>query len=349
MRIILSIIGARPQFIKHAPVQRQLQQHFDARTLHTGQHYDAAMSGAFFEELAIPAPDYVLKPAPARGHGEQTGRMLAEIERVCMELRPDAVLIYGDTNTTLAGALAAVKLQIPVFHVEAGIRGYNRALPEEVNRVIADTFSTLLFCPTQEAVDNLRREGIAHSGVQLSGDVMCDMLEEVRSQLPPPGGKPYYYATIHRPYNTDDPARLRRIMNTFNGLHHPVQLPLHPRTAARLDAAQIALNEFSNIQFTGPVSYLASLSAQAGAECVITDSSGVQKEAYMLRRPCVTLRTETEWNDTLKSGWNTLVFEEIERIKELVHSPAGDYEPHMFGNGAAAAAICASIKAYFEL
>ncbi len=347
MRTILSVIGARPQFIKHAPVQRQLQAQFHALTLHTGQHYDAAMSGAFFEELSIPAPDYTLPALPALGHGAQTGRMMEGIEAVCGELCPDAVLVYGDTNTTLAGALVAVKLGIPLIHVEAGIRGHNRALPEEVNRVIADTFSTLLLCPTQEAVDNLRAEGIAHPGVRLTGDVMCDTLEALRPQIAPPPGGPYHYATIHRPYNTDDGARLRRIIAALNALAHPVHLPLHPRTAARLAEAGIAAADYPNIRFTGPVSYLQSLSFTAGAECVITDSSGVQKEAYMLRRQCITLRSETEWGDTLRHGWNTLLFEDVERIPEALAQRPGEYVEGLFGNGRAAEAIAGIIKDYF--
>jgi len=347
MRTILSIIGARPQFIKHAAVQRQLQRHFRALTLHTGQHYDAAMSGDFFQELGIPAPDFQLGIGKASGQAAQTARMMEGIERVCLELRPDAVLIYGDTNTTLAGALVAVKLHIPIFHVEAGIRGFNRALPEEVNRVIADTFSTLLFCPTQEAVDNLAKEGITHSGVQLTGDVMCDMLEAKRACIHPFSDEPYYYATIHRPYNTDDPGRLRRIMTVLDSLGHPVYFPLHPRTRQRLSQGGMDAADFPNIRCLEPVGYSESLSFQAGAQCVVTDSSGVQKEAYMLRRQCITLRTETEWPDTLRHGWNRLVFAEPEQLSELVKRLPGAYEPDLFGDGHAAEKIAAAIGRYF--
>lgn len=347
MRTILSIIGARPQFIKHAPVHRELQQHFRALTLHTGQHYDANMSGAFFTELQISPPDYQLHIGPTQGQGGQTGLMMAEIEEVCLGLRPDAVLIYGDTNTTLAGALVAVKLHIPIFHVEAGIRGFNRTLPEEVNRIIADTFSTLLFCPTQEAVDNLAKEGIT-AGVQLTGDVMCDMLEVMRGSIRPYSESPYYYATIHRPYNTDDPQRLRRIVQALQELGYPVYLPLHPRTRHSLADAGIAPGQYPNIHFLEPVGYLESLSFQAGAQCVITDSSGVQKEAYMLRRPCITLRTETEWHDTLKHGWNRLVFEDLESLGTLMQREPGMYEEGMFGDGKAAGRIVHAIQRWFS-
>jgi UDP-GlcNAc3NAcA epimerase len=348
MPTILSIIGARPQFIKHAPVHRQLQRHFRALTLHTGQHYDENMSGAFFEELHIPPPDYQLHIGPTQGQGGQTGLMMADIERVCLEAKPDAVLIYGDTNTTLAGALVAVKLHIPVFHVEAGIRGFNRALPEEVNRVIADTFSTLLFCPTQEAMDNLAKEGITHSGVHLTGDVMCDMLEAMRGSIRPYSDAPYYYATIHRPYNTDDPQRLRRILTALDGLAHPVYFPLHPRTRHCLADAGMEAEHYPNIHFSEPVGYMESLSFQAGAACVVTDSSGVQKEAYMLRRKCITLRSETEWHDTLKHGWNRLVFEELEELPELVDDEPGAYEEGMFGDGEAAGRIVGMIQFHFK-
>lgn len=348
MRSILSIIGARPQFIKHAALHGPLQQHFRMQTLHTGQHYDENMSDAFFAELDIPAPDFQLADDKGGGHGAQTGRMMEGIEQVCLRLKPDAVLIYGDTNTTLAGALVAVKLHIPVFHVEAGIRGFNRELPEEVNRIIADTFSTLLFCPTQEAVDNLAKEAIAHSGVLLSGDVMCDLLERVRGRIHPFTGGPYFYATIHRPYNTDEPRRLRQVMAALNRLPHPVYMPLHPRTRHRLEAAGLAASDFRMLRWMEPVGYADSLSLSAGAQCVLTDSSGVQKEAYMLRRPCVTLRTETEWHATLEHGWNRLVFEDLEALPVLVQQQPGIYVEGMFGDGRASRRIAACIADHFR-
>lgn len=349
MRTILSIVGARPQFVKHAPLQLQLQQHFHAPTLHTGQHYDDDMSRVFFDELHIPRPDYTLDITGAKTTGEQTGRMMAGIEDVCRTLQPDAVLVYGDTNSTLAGALVAAKMQVPYVHVEAGIRSYNRDMPEEVNRIVADTFARLLFCPIHEAVENLRKEGVAHSGVHLTGDVMCDMLEMVRPKIGRPAtDEPYYFCTIHRPYNTDDAARLKRILVCLNNLPLPVILPLHPRTKSRMAFAGLNEEDFSNIRFTKPMGYLECLSHQNGAQCVITDSGGIQKEAYMLRKKCITLRTETEWNDTLLHGWNTLVFEDIESIAGLVSGQSGLYVAGMFGDGQAAVHITRILREYFS-
>jgi UDP-GlcNAc3NAcA epimerase len=335
MLTILSIIGARPQFVKHAPLQAQLQQHFRALTLHTGQHYDANMSQVFFEDLNMPAPDFMLDVHTAKTQSEQTGAMMQGIEGVCAQLKPDAVLLYGDTNSTLAGALVAAKMRIPAIHVEAGIRSYNRAMPEEVNRIVADTFAQLLFCPIREAVDNLHKEGIHHEGVFLSGDVMCDMLELVRPKIQHPLSERYYFSTIHRPYNTDAPSRLQRILASLNSLDHPVIFPIHPRTEHCVKAAGLQMEDFPNIRFIEPVGYLTCISYQDGAECIITDSGGIQKEAYMLRKRCITVRSETEWNDTLTHGWNTLVFEDIERIGSLVHQTPGAYIPNMFGDGKA--------------
>jgi UDP-GlcNAc3NAcA epimerase len=335
MLTILSVIGARPQFIKHAPLQAQLQRHFRALTLHTGQHYDVNMSQVFFEDLNMPAPDIMLDVHSAKTQSEQTGAMMQGIEAACAELKPDAVLLYGDTNSTLAGALVAAKMRIPAIHVEAGIRSYNRSMPEEVNRIVADTFAQLLFCPIQEAVDNLRKEGIQHEGVFLSGDVMCDMLELMRPKIRRPQEEPYYFSTIHRPYNTDDPLRLQRILRCLDTLDHPVIFPIHPRTEHCLRVAGLRIEDFPNIRFIEPVGYLACISYQDGAECIITDSGGIQKEAYMLRKKCITVRSETEWNDTLADGWNTLVFEDIERIGEVAKEAPGKYVADMFGDGRA--------------
>lgn len=339
MITILSVIGARPQFIKHAPLQAELQKHFRALTLHTGQHYDANMSQVFFEELHMPQPDYTLDLKGVRGQSAQTGAMMTGIEEVCTVLRPDAILLYGDTNSTLSGALVAAKMGITCIHVEAGIRSYNRAMPEEVNRIVADTFAQLLFCPIPQAVDNLRKEGISHEGVYMSGDVMCDMLELVRPKIQHPLKEKYYFSTIHRPYNTDSSTRLQRILNTLNRLEYPVIFPIHPRTDACLRAAGVQMADFPNIRFIAPVSYLTCISYQDGAECIITDSGGIQKEAYMLRKKCITVRSETEWNETLEHGWNTLVFEDIESIGRIVHKSPGDYAPCMFGGGNASETI----------
>jgi UDP-GlcNAc3NAcA epimerase len=344
MRTILSIVGARPQFVKHAALHAE---HFNAHTLHTGQHYDENMSGIFFDEFHMPAPDYRLDLTGAKTQSQQTAIMLTGIEKVCNELWPDAVLLYGDTNSTLAGALVAAKLNIPSIHVEAGIRSFNRAMPEEVNRIVADTFATLLFCPVQEAVDNLGKEGIHHQGVYLVGDVMCDMLTLAQPHIRQMLDFTYYFCTIHRPYNTDDPERLLRILKALNQLQHPVVFPLHPRTNSRMDQDQIRQDDYPNVRFIEPIGYLDCISYQNGAACVITDSGGIQKEAYILQRKCLTIRSETEWNGTLRHGWNTLVFEDIERISELVDAIPEDYVPGMFGDGRSAQRISRIIAEYF--
>lgn len=348
MRTLLSVIGARPQFVKHASVQQLLQQSFDAKTLHTGQHYDYNMSALFFEELGIPQPDYTLQPATGKTQGAQTAQIITGIEEVCLQLKPEAMILYGDTNTTLAGALVAVKLGIPIFHIEAGIRSFNREMPEEINRIVADNFASLLFCPIPKAVQNLQAEGVTQGKLIMSGDVMLDTLLDSLAKVPERNIGSYYFTTIHRPYNTDDPARMQRILDTLNSLPHPVIFALHPRTAARLKAAGIHTDQHPHIQFIAPLGYLESIAYQRGATCIITDSGGVQKEAYMLRKKCITLRSETEWTETLEHGWNTLVFEDIESIAQHINEEPGVYIEAMFGDGKAAEKIVAEIKAFFE-
>ena len=338
-KTILSIIGARPQFIKHAPMQIQLAKFFNALTLHTGQHYDPNMSDVFFKELGMPEPNYLLSVGGSKPQGEQTGIMVTEIEKVCTTLKPHAILLYGDTNSTLAGALVASKMGIKCIHIEAGLRSYNRQMPEEINRIIADNFSDLLFCPTPQAIQNLNKEGISHEGIQLCGDVMCDMIELVKPQIKPLYQKPYYFATIHRPYNTDDPERMERLLQTLNKLDKPVFFPIHPRTIARLEQWKIEYNKFNNIRCIAPVGYIDSISYQAFSDCVITDSGGMQKEAYILKKKCITVRSETEWGETMHNNWNTLVFDNIESIQKLVHEKPGAYKDGIYGDGNAAAFI----------
>lgn len=313
---ILTVIGARPQFIKAASVSRAISEFGTASEVlvHTGQHYDANMSEVFFAELAIPTPKYHLGIGSGP-HGAQTGRMLEAIEGVLLTEQPDWVLVYGDTNSTLAGALAAVKLHIPVAHVEAGLRSFNRQMPEEINRVLTDHASDMLFAPTEAAVDNLVREGIADRKVHQVGDVMFDaalyyakratersnLLE--RLSLDP---KSYVLATVHRAENTDHPERLRAI---FAGLSEvadalPVVLPLHPRTRRYL--AELAIDA-SRLRLLDPVGYLDMVMLEKHARLIATDSGGVQKEAYFYRVPCVTLRDETEWVELVEHGWNRLV------------------------------------------
>lgn len=356
---IVTIVGARPQFIKAAAVTRAMREHNAARPerpireilVHTGQHYDDNMSQVFFDELDIPRPDHNLGVG-SLPHGAQTGRMLERIEGVLLKERPDWVLVYGDTNSTLAGALAAVKLHMRVAHVEAGLRSFNRRMPEEINRVLTDHVATLLFCPTDTAVRNLVAEGIT-AGLTLVGDVMCDSVSHyaeraraieadvlARYGLSP---KSYYLATIHRAQNTDDPARLREIvkgLNLVSSANCPVIMPLHPRTRSKLRAFGLALAPHG-IELP-PVPYLEMMALQSNARLVLTDSGGVQKEAFLLRVPCITLREETEWPETLESGWNRLVLAERRQIVEAVGDDApvlASPAPGKFGDGRASVRI----------
>jgi UDP-GlcNAc3NAcA epimerase len=325
---ILSVVGARPQFIKCGPVSREVRRVATEVLVHTGQHYDDKMSGVFFTELGIPAPDYNLGVGSGL-HGEQTGAMLAQIERVLLAERPDRVLVYGDTNSTLAAALAAAKLCIPVAHVEAGLRSGNRAMPEETNRVLTDHVAALLLCPTTTAVKNLAGEGIT-AGVHLVGDVMHDVLTaslaaaETRSTvLATLGLRPrhYFLSTVHRAENADRPERLERIVGAFNDLATsaaPVVFPVHPRTRKLLDAAGWEISPA--VRMIEPVSYLDMLMLEKHARAILTDSGGVQKEAGWLQVPCVTLREETEWVETVEAGWNVLVGVDRSRIVECART-----------------------------
>lgn len=349
---IVTVVGARPQFVKAGPVSRALRAAgLDETLVHTGQHYDELMSKVFFDELELPRPDVNLEVGSG-SHGHQTGAMLARLEDVLVERRPDRVLVYGDTNSTLAGALAAVKLGIPVAHVEAGLRSFNRAMPEEHNRVLTDHCADLLLCPTQTAVDQLRREGLER-GVRLVGDPMYDAVlanaERARARAGSVAERlglvrgQYLLATIHRPYNTDDPVVLRGIVDALEAIGEPVVLPAHPRTRARLEAT--GAGAASNVRWIDPVGYLDMLRLLADARRVLTDSGGVQKEAYFLGVPCVTLRPETEWVETVSAGWNVLVGSDPARIVEAARTfePRGD-RPAVFGDGRAADAIVAALR-----
>ncbi|MHB0856569.1 MAG: non-hydrolyzing UDP-N-acetylglucosamine 2-epimerase [Anaerolineae bacterium] len=321
--VLLTIVGARPQFIKAAAVSRAIREHNALRPehqmheilVHTGQHYDENMSQIFFDELDIPRPDYNLGVG-SLPHGAQTGRMLEAIEEILLKEQPDWVLVYGDTNSTLAGALAAAKLHIPVAHVEAGLRSFNRRMPEELNRVLTDHVSSLLFCPTQSAVSNLAAEGITQ-GVELVGDVMYDCalfyadkvkgLEAGILHKHALVTKSYYLATVHRAENTDDPKKLGTIVDAFDELSTPecpVVIPLHPRTRTKM--AQYDLCFGAQVRVLDPVSYLEMVALERNAKVILTDSGGVQKEAYFHGVPCVTLREETEWVETVNLGWNAL-------------------------------------------
>jgi UDP-GlcNAc3NAcA epimerase len=334
---IITIVGARPQFIKAGVVSRAIQA-FNLRVkkrrireilVHTGQHYDYLMDKVFFEELELPRPDYHLGVGSG-SHGRQTGVMIERIETVLQKEKPEVLMVYGDTNSTLSGALAAAKLNIPVAHVEAGLRSYNRTMPEEINRLLTDHLSAFLFCPTDQAVWNLLKEGIKDGRTKIVknvGDVMYDSilyyskiaekkipifhgLNLINPQSVPPGrdNPQYYLATLHRAENTDDPKVLNSILKALNeiGRNTSVILPLHPRTKKMMKVHHL-FSEFKNIKWIDPVSYLDMLQLEKKAKAILTDSGGVQKEAYWFKVPCLTLREETEWVETVKSGWNVLV------------------------------------------
>jgi UDP-GlcNAc3NAcA epimerase len=342
---ILTIVGARPQFVKAAVVSRPLRERHHEVLLHTGQHYDTAMSDQFFRDLSIPTPDYELAVGSA-SHGVQTAQMLVGIEQAIERERPDRVLVYGDTNSTLAGALSAAKLHVPVAHVEAGLRSYNRLMPEEVNRVIADQLSDLLFCPSAHAVRNLSNEGITR-GVYVAGDVMADALrdfggadntrEDWLRQIGAVPGR-YFLATVHRAQNTDEPQLLSGIVRALDTLGAPVILPAHPRLREALKRYQI--NPGDNVRLIDPVGYIEMIALERHARAILTDSGGVQKEAYWLGVPCVTMRDETEWVETVEAGWNVLTGADETKIVEAVRRLSPPVaRPPLYGEGGAARAI----------
>ena len=344
---VVSIVGARPQFIKAFVLSRELRLQHEEVLVHTGQHYDRNLSAIFFEELGLPEPDVNLGVG-SLSHGAQTAEMLAKIELLLIREAPDWALVYGDTNSTLAGALAAAKLQIPIAHVEAGLRSFNRAMPEEINRLVADHLARLLLCPSQTAVDNLQREGITQ-GVHLVGDVMADALKYAadltsarRNILDQIGldQESYVLVTIHRAENTDDQQRLSNIVRGLSAIREPVIFPLHLRTRKALEA-QGLLTDLSTkakyVHLIEPLSYLDMVRLEEGARLILTDSGGMQKEAYWLGVPCLTLREETEWVETVASGWNVLVGADADKILDKVRSfspPAK--RPPLYGDGAAA-------------
>jgi UDP-GlcNAc3NAcA epimerase len=339
---IATVVGARPQFIKAGPVSRAFKNAgIDEVLIHTGQHFDDGMSDVFFRELGLAAPDHNLGISGG-GHGDMTGRMLMALEPVLLQDRPDGLLIYGDTNSTLAAALVAAKLDIPVFHVEAGLRSFRRAQPEEINRRVADHLSALLFCPTPQAVSHLAKEGIS-AGVMLVGDVMFDAAlaaaarpegSDVVARLGlTPGG--YEVATVHRAENTDDDTQLAKVVDFLKARPGTVVLPLHPRTKAA--AARAGLT-FDGITVTAPLGYLEMTHLVKASAGVLTDSGGLQKEAYFHRVPCITLRDETEWTETVEAGWN--------RLWQSPETSAARRDIDAYGDGNAAGRIAQAVAAY---
>ena len=313
---ILTIIGARPQFIKAAPLSNYIVKHhpgIQEILVHTGQHYDENMSDVFFEEMHIPKPKYNLALGGGT-HGRMTGRMLEGIEEILLEEKPQWVLVFGDTNSTLAGALAATKLHIRVAHVEAGLRSYNMAMPEEINRILTDRISTVLFCPSQRSVDNLNREGLDGWGqarAVISGDIMKDAADFYAPKAKAPLEFPhapgeFHLATVHRAENTDDPTRLKSIISALQVIARttPVVLPLHPRTLQKIDSQKV---DVGNITLMDPVGYLNMVWLLSHCRKVFTDSGGLQKEAYYFNKPCITMRDETEWTELIEQNYNVLV------------------------------------------
>jgi UDP-N-acetylglucosamine 2-epimerase len=348
---IASIVGARPNFVKLAPVSREIRKNAEEVIIHSGQHYDYEMNRIFFQELHIPDPNYHLGVGSGT-HGQQTGEMLKRIEEILLKERPNVALVFGDTNTTLAGALAAAKLHIPVAHVEAGLRSFNKTMPEEVNRVLVDHCSDLLFCPTKTAVENLQNENIT-KGVNLTGDVMLDILQECiqiaektsrimeQLDLRP---KEFFLATVHRAENTDDPARLKCIVEALSNIQKVV-FPCHPRTRKQLEELHLWNQVDRNIQVINPVGYLDILRLEKNARKILTDSGGMQKEAYMLQTPCITMRDETEWVETVENGWNQLVGAD----KNAIVKAACNFEPtgcqkDVFGTGCASRNIIKKLE-----
>jgi UDP-N-acetylglucosamine 2-epimerase (non-hydrolysing) len=351
---IVSIVGARPQFIKCAPVSHELRKAHDEILVHTGQHYDPEMSDIFFEDLQIPIPDYHLGVGSGP-HGAQTSAILERVESVLKKEMPDLVLVYGDTNSTLAGALAAAKLHVPVAHVEAGLRSFDRTMPEEINRVVTDHISDILLCPTQTAVDNLAKEGIKR-GVHMVGDVMVDALRynadisEKKSQIIKNLGlkrRNYFVATVHRPGNTDNKKNLTAIIDAFRESGKTVVFPVHPRTKKYLCEYGLWDSVSDNIRCIDPLGYLDMIHLMKHATKILTDSGGIQKEAYVLGVPCITMRENTEWVETLMGGWNVLVGADKGKILDaIVADVRTDTDNAVFGKGDAAEKIVRIISRY---
>ncbi len=344
---IATIIGARPQFIKAATISRVIKSRTDIQEVlvHTGQHYDKNMSKVFFKQLQIPEPDYNLEVGSA-SHGKQTGQMLERIEKVLLKEKPDWVLTYGDTNSTVAGSLVAVKLHIPTAHVEAGLRSFNRKMPEEINRIATDHISDLLFAPTQNAINLLAKEGLTDRA-RFSGDVMYDsivfysrLIEEKHRHPALDNLGDYYLSTIHRPENTDNPQRLQSIFSAFTELDKPVILPLHPRTKGMLENIKYG----QNVKIIDPVGYLEMIYLLKHSSKVLTDSGGLQKEAYFMEKACITLRDQTEWIETLENNWNFIVAADKDRILEKIKVNNLGARSNAFGDGQAAQKIIDEIS-----
>ena len=357
MEKILSVVGARPQFIKAGALSYELRKYFQEVLVHTGQHYDYDMSEIFFTELSIPKPDYNLGVGSA-SHGKMTGEMLSKLENVMLTEKPDIVLVYGDTNSTLAAALAAVKLRIPIAHVEAGLRSYNRNMPEEINRILADQVSAWLFVPSKVAKHNLEQEGIK-KGIFDVGDIMLDVLLVntkkasefsnilMTNQLT---AHNYFLATVHRANNTENKKKLSQILDIFASINETLILPLHPRTKNKINTFGLTIPK--NVSTIEPLGYLDMLELMQHAKAIFTDSGGIQKEAYYLNVPCITLREESEWVETIEVGWNFIVGTDkikFERAFQQLHKIKNRKHPFLYGDGTTAKKITDILRKHFKI
>jgi UDP-GlcNAc3NAcA epimerase len=349
----LTVIGNRPQFVKAAAVSRLLRRGAEEVLVHTGQHYDDSLSRVFFEELDVPRPDHELGVGGGT-NTDQTARMLAALEPLVGEVGPDLVLVYGDTNSTLAGALVAAQAQVPLAHVESGMRSFDRTMPEEVNRLVSDHLASLLLCSSETAAANLRREGVA-GVIAVVGDVMVDVALTLQPRacqrhepLDERGLEPgrYLLATVHRAGNVDEPERLRRLVELLRALPGPVVLPLHPRTATRLASWGLdeRLREAPGVILTDPLGYLDFTALLCHARAVLTDSGGVQKEAYLAGVPCLTLRDRTEWVETVDVGWNVLVDLDAQAARAALERPRPSEHPELYGDGDAGLRVVEALE-----
>ena len=351
---VATVVGNRPQFVKAAAVSRALRERHEEILIHTGQHHDAELSAIFFEELAVPPPDHRLGVAGA-GNSSQLARMLGKLASLLAGLQPDVTLVYGDTNSTLAGALAAADLGIPLVHVEAGMRSFDRGMPEERNRVLTDQLASLLLCSSEAAADQLRAEQAPGRAIVV-GDVMVDVALATRERvaaLAPAllaqmglGERGYLLATAHRAGNVDDPGHLAALLALFEALAEPIVLPLHPRTRARLRAQGLLTRAERAARVVAPLGYLEFAALLGHARAILTDSGGVQKEAYLARVPCLTLREETEWTETVASGWNTLVGLDASAARAALARQPPTEHPQLYGDGHAAERVVAALEEY---
>lgn len=348
MKRIIAVVGARPQFIKHFPFEKACEGKIDLKTIHTGQHYDENMSRVFFDQLGMRRPDFILSLKEGN-HGVKTAQMMIEIEQILESEKPDGIVVYGDTNSTLAGALVASKLHIPIFHIEAGLRSFNKQMPEEINRVLTDHISSCFFVPSSIAIENLSKEGIVNNVFEV-GDIMKDVILYVQKNnlIQKENDDDYYYVTVHRPYNTDKKERLEYVLNTLNSLGKKVVMAIHPRTKNRMETFELKFKSYENINFIDPQPYLENLSLLLNSKGLITDSGGMQKEAYWLKKNCVTVRKETEWIETLEGGNNSLMFESLESLNTEIKKEKVNWRDDLYGDGEAAELMVKEMVKYFE-